>query len=92
MFISLAAWGQMTLHDCLVYALDNCPDNVIQQLKNEVAQADTRIAASRLMPQFGFYTNGQVSFGRNIDPETNIYDNKQTLSSGIGASIKNRFL
>lgn len=85
--LSLTSWGQMTLHDCLVYARDNCPDNVIEQFRLDVAQADTRIAASRLMPQLGFYTNGQVSFGRNIDPETNIYDNKQTLSSGIGLQL-----
>lgn len=86
-FISLSAWGQMTLHDCLVYALDNCPDNVIEQFKLDESKADTRIAASGLMPQLGFYSNGQVSFGRNIDPETNLYDNKQTLNSGIGLQL-----
>ncbi len=77
----------MTLRDCLVYARDNCPDNIIEHFRVDEAQADTRIAASRLMPQLGFYSNGQVSFGRNIDPETNIYDNKQTLYSGIGLQL-----
>lgn len=77
----------MTLRDCLVYARDNCPDNIIEHFRVDEAQADTRIVASRLMPQLGFYSNGQVSFGRNIDPETNIYDNKQTLYSGIGLQL-----
>ena len=84
---ALAAMAQMTLRDCLIYARDNCPDNVIERYGIEISKADARIAASRLMPGVSLYSNSQFSFGRNIDPETNIYDNKQTLNAGVGLQL-----
>ena len=53
----------------------------------EKAGADTRIMASSLMPSVSLSSSGNVSFGRNIDPETNTYDNKQTLSTGFGLNM-----
>ena len=84
---ALATMAQMTLRDCLIYARDNCPDNVIERYGIEISKADARIAASGLMPGVSLYSNSQISFGRNIDPETNIYDNKQTLNAGVGLQL-----
>ena len=55
-----------------------------QMLSTEKAKADQRISASSLMPSLSLSGSGNISFGRNIDPETNTYDNKQTLSTGYG--------
>ena len=79
--------AQMTLHDCLLYAKEHAHENVINRLENRKAQLDKRIAASSLMPYVSFSTNGNVSFGRNIDPETNTYDNRRTLSTGFSLGM-----
>ncbi len=77
----------MTLHDCLVYAREHAHSNRINRLVSEAATADKRISASDLMPYIGLGSNGSLSFGRNIDPETNTYDNKKTLSTGFGLEM-----
>ncbi len=79
--------AQMTLNDCLRYARDHAHANVLNRIAVEKAEVNKRIAASDLMPYIGISTSGNVSFGRNIDPETNTYDNKQTLSTGFGLSM-----
>jgi len=79
--------AQMTLNDCLIYARDHAHANVINRLEVEKSDADKRIAASSLMPYVGLSSSGNISFGRNIDPETNTYDNKKTLSTGFGLQM-----
>ncbi len=81
---SFCASAAMTLNDCLIYARDHAHTNRLQMLSTEKAKADQRISASSLMPSLSLSGSGNISFGRNIDPETNTYDNKQTLSTGYG--------
>lgn len=81
------AMAQMTLNDCLVYARDHAPRNVINGIAVRQAAVDSRIAASDLMPSLSFSSNGSLSFGRNIDPETNTYDNRKTLYTGFGLQM-----
>ncbi len=80
-------YAQMTLEDCLIYAREHAHANAINRLETEKAEMSTRIAVSNLLPYIGFNFNGNLSFGRNIDPETNTYDNKQTLSSGLSLNL-----
>lgn len=82
--IAPCARAQMTLNDCLIYARDHAHKNIINNLAEEQAKINARISASALMPSVGLSASGNISFGRNIDPETNTYDNKQTLSTGLG--------
>lgn len=77
----------MTLRDCLLYAREHAHANHISRLEAEAAAADKRISASDLMPYIGLGSNGTLSFGRNIDPETNTYDNKKTLGTGFGLEM-----
>lgn len=81
------AMAQMTLNDCLIYARDHAPRNVINDITVHQAAVDSRIAASDLMPSLSLSSNGNLSFGRNIDPETNIYDNRKTLYTGFGLQM-----
>ena len=78
---------EMTLDDCLLYALQHSHRNLTARLETQRASTEVRITASSMMPQLGVYGNGNISFGRNIDPATNTYDNKQTLSTGFGVQL-----
>ena len=77
----------MTLNDCLIYARDHAHVNRINRLEVEAAAADRGICVSDLMPHMSFGSSGSLSFGRNIDPETNTYDNKRTLGTGFGLEL-----
>lgn len=81
------ARAAMTLNDCLVYARDHAHSNILGRLDVEKAAAEKRMALSGLLPDVSFSSNGNISFGRNIDPETNTYDNRQTLSTGFGIGM-----
>lgn len=76
-----------TLRDCLLYAREHAHANRMNRLESESAAADKRIAATDLMPYVGLSSSGSLSFGRNIDPETNTYDNKKTLATGFGLEM-----
>ncbi len=79
--------AQMSLNDCLVYAREHAHSNIIQRCQTDKARADRGVAASDLMPYVALSSSGSLSFGRNIDPETNTYDNKKTLSTGFGLQM-----
>lgn len=74
----------MTLEDCLEYARKHAHVNIINRLEVEKAETEKRLAVSEMLPYVSLSGDGNLSFGRNIDPETNTYDNKKTLSTGIG--------
>lgn len=82
-----AAYGQMTLNDCLLYAREHAHMNRINRMEIDKATVDVRLNSSGFMPNISAYSNGNISFGRNIDPETNTYDNKQTLSTSFGLQM-----
>lgn len=82
------SYAQMTLNDCLVYARQHAHRNIINRLEVERYGTEVRLNAANMMPNLNAYTNGNLSFGRNIDPETNTYDNKQTLSLGFGVDMR----
>lgn len=85
--VMTATAQQLTLRDCLIYARDHAHSNVVSRLDAEGAHIDARTAAAGIMPRISLSGNGNMSFGRNIDPETNTYDNKRTLSTAIGLNM-----
>ena len=89
LFLQLAinVCAQMTLNDCLLYARDHARSNILNRIEERKADADKTAAASELMPYVGLSSSGSLSFGRNIDPETNTYDNKRTLSTAFGLQL-----
>lgn len=84
---AMTASAQMTLNDCLIYARDHAHANRINRIETEKASADKRITLSGVMPYIEYNMSGNMSFGRNIDPGTNTYDNKKTISSGFGIGM-----
>ncbi|MDE6793892.1 MAG: TolC family protein, partial [Muribaculaceae bacterium] len=87
LLLALPMQAQMTLNDCLVYAREHAHSNRINRLEVEVASTDKRIGVADMLPYIGLGANGSLSFGRNIDPETNTYDNKKTLGTGFGIDL-----
>lgn len=87
LIVARLAQAGMTLNDCLVYARDHAHRNVVNSIEVRQAAADSRLAASALMPEVDLSASGNMSFGRNIDPETNTYDNRKTLYSGFGLQM-----
>lgn len=77
----------MTLNDCLLYAREHAFANRMNSLDKESTRADQRIAAGALLPAVGLSASGGMSFGRNIDPETNMYDNNRTVATGFGLNM-----
>ena len=74
---TVSASGQttaLTLNDCMRYAISNSTKVRIQQAAIGDAQIDRRDAALALFtPQINAQTVAYYNFGRNIDPETNLY-------------------
>lgn len=84
---SVAAAAQMTLRDCLLYAREHAHAVRIARIEANKARADHGIALAAALPYASFNVGGNMSFGRNIDPETNTYGNQKTVASNFGLGI-----
>lgn len=81
------ATGLMTLNDCLIYAREHARENRINRLEVTKAGADRSVALAAMLPYVGASARGSLSFGRNIDPETNTYGTSRTFSTGFGIDM-----
>ena len=86
LFNGSRANAQMTLHDCMEYAVSKSTRMRIQQASTDDARLDRRTRLLELFtPEVNASTNGYYSFGRNIDPQTNTYINTTTFYNNYGA-------
>ena len=77
-----------SLHDCMRYAVANSPKMRVQQATNDDRRIDRREAAFGFLPTISAGTSGSLSFGRGIDPETNVYTNTTTFSNSYSLSAE----
>lgn len=77
------AW---TLHDCMIYAVENSPQMILQQAANDDRRIDRREAALGFIPKISASVSGSADFGRMVDPETNVYINSTVYSNAYGLS------
>ena len=78
---------EMTLHDCMAYAVSNSTKMRIQQAETGDARIARRDALlSVFFPTISAGTSASYSFGRNIDPETNTYINTVSFNNGYSVS------
>lgn len=83
----LLAQAPMTLHDCMVYALDNSLKVKMQKLATDDARLARRDAIlNAFTPGIDAGASAQMSFGRTIDPETNTYVTTATFSNNYSVS------
>lgn len=83
----LLAQAPMTLHDCMVYALENSLKVKMQELSTDDARLARRDAIlNAFTPGIDAGASAQMSFGRTIDPETNTYVTTATFSNNYSVS------
>lgn len=90
-FVSLSVQGQepWTLDRCIAYAQEHASEVRRQTLEQEQKRIDYRTSLLNFLPSMSAEVNGQYSWGRNIDPETNTYNNVTTFNNyySLGASM-----
>ena len=85
--VCASAQTAMTLRDCMEYAISNSTKICIQEAAIGDAQIDRRDAALALFtPQINAQTVAYYNFGRNIDPETNLYIQTTSFHNSYGVS------
>jgi outer membrane protein len=91
LMLVVGAYGQepWSLDRCIAYASEHATEVSRQTLEAQQKKADYRTALLDFLPSVEAQVNGQYSWGRNIDPETNTYNNVTTFNNsyGIGASM-----
>ena len=77
----------MTLHDCMEYAVSNSTKMRIQAADRSDEQWQHRHAIMQAFtPTLSAQTYAYNQYGRNLDPETNTYNNVTTFHNGYGVS------
>ena len=83
---ALECRAQMTLHDCMAYAVSNSTKMRIQEADSRDARLARRTSLLTLLtPQVSASSSAYSTFGRNIDPQTNTYFNETTFYNNYGA-------
>lgn len=79
--------AQMTLHDCMAYAVSNSTKMRIQEADSDDARLERRTRLLELLtPRIGASSSATYQFGRNIDRKTNGYTTVTSFSSNYNAS------
>ena len=73
-----AAW---TMDSCMNYAVHHASDVQRQRIATRQRAQDYRKAVADFLPSFGASLSGQYQWGRNVDPETNTYNNVTTFNN-----------
>ncbi len=83
---TLQCRAQMTLHDCMAYAVSNSTKMRIQEAASDDARLARRASILELFtPTVKADANAYYTFGRGIDPQTNTYINTTTFYNNYSA-------
>ena len=80
------AQTEMSVTDCMRYAVEHNHDVRISQLTQDSRLADRTAAIGAFLPSVNGQIGAQYNFGRAIDPETNTYTNVNTFYNGYSVS------
>ena len=69
------------MDSCMSYALRHSTAVEMQLAERRQARADYRWAKAGFLPQVGANVSAQWSWGRGINPETNVYNNVTTFNN-----------
>lgn len=89
MIIPEIVYGQkkMTVHDCMEYAVSHSTKMRLQEADRSDEQWQRREAIMMAFtPSISAQTYAYNQYGRNLDPETNTYNNVTTFYNGYSAS------
>jgi outer membrane protein len=90
--ILIIAWGLLlpafgtgqpvwSLNECIAYAMEHNPAALRNAIQEELAAEDYNQAKRNLLPYVGAGTNAGVSFGRSVDPNTNLIVNTEFFNN-----------
>ncbi len=84
--IAAVAFAQQpwSMDQCMAYAADHASGVVQARLDVATATATRNEAFADFFPSVSAQVGTQFSWGRNIDPETNTYNNVTTFNNGYG--------
>jgi outer membrane protein len=84
--VATAQVKKWTLKDCIDYAVTNNIGLQRQRLLTESAQANYLKSKMDILPSLNFESDGNMGFGRSIDPVTNLITFKQNISNSYALS------
>ena len=76
--VSAQSWG---LDDCMKYAAEHATDVKRETINARQRKQDYQHAVAAFLPTVAGGVQGQYAWGRNIDPETNTYNNVTTFNN-----------
>lgn len=81
--IATTAYAQRrwTMDDCIGYAVERSVEVRKQQVETSARNSDLRFARLEFLPSVSASVSAQYSWGRNIDPETNTYNDVTTFNN-----------
>lgn len=82
--LQLSASEPWSVERCMQYAADHCHTVRQQQFALEDSRAAKTQAIGAFLPSVYGAVNGQMNFGRAIDPSTNTYTDVSTFNNGYG--------
>lgn len=85
----VSAQTEMTLHDCMKYAVTNSTQLKIKRTEISDARAErSKAYAQAFTPDINASTYASFNFGRAVDPETNTYKSIQTFNNGYSLNAQ----
>lgn len=75
-----------SLDDCISYAIDNNVEVLNANIDYKMSKADVAAATAAFSPNISASVDGKVSWGRNIDQETNTYMRMTQYSNGYSVT------
>ena len=85
--VAMAQEKRWTMDECMHYAVENSPKVKKQTHTSDSYKAELNSAVASFFPSMSASVGAQYSFGRSIDPETNVYNNTSTFNNGYGLSV-----
>lgn len=84
---AMAQEKRWTMDECMQYAVENSPKVKKQTHTSDSYKAELNAAVASFFPSMSASVGAQYSFGRSIDPETNVYNNTSTFNNGYGLNV-----
>ncbi|MDE6023662.1 MAG: TolC family protein [Muribaculaceae bacterium] len=82
--IAAAAQEPWSMEQCMAYAAEHASSVIQARWDVSSATATRNEALADFFPSLSAQVGSQFSWGRNIDPETNTYNNVTTFNNGYG--------
>ncbi|MCC8114272.1 MAG: TolC family protein [Bacteroidales bacterium] len=80
-----SAQSPWTMDQCMAYAVEHSTGVAKAEWALSTSKAEVQSATAAFLPSVSASSSAQVSWGRNIDPETNTYNTLSTFYNTYGA-------